>query len=323
MIGLEKESRSWSWARSIEQASLCANSVALVYGARLFDRVGKGIRGAPRDALVADIAPSELRGRAFGLRQSLDTVGAFLGPALAILLMWLTHNDFRAVFWLATIPGLLSVAILYIGVHEREPQGRTPNGRRIEFSDIKKFRLNFWLVAGAGAFFQLARFSEAFLVFRAKDFGLSLELTPLVLIAMNVVYALSSYPIGHFSDNVKREWFLFFGFAILFLSDLALGLGDGLPIAFLGIALWGLHMGFTQGTLAALVADNCPPELRGTAYGLFNLLSALALFLASTIAGMLWDKVGGRATFLTGAGISILSLVIFLAATRLVRPKPV
>lgn len=293
-----------------------ANSVTLFYGARIFDRIGKGIRGAPRDALVADIAPPELRGRAFGLRQSLDTVGAFLGPIFAIILMWATQNNYRTVFWVATIPGLLSVAVLLMGVHERESQNPISNGRKLKFRDVKKFHAAFWLVAGAGAVFQLARFSEAFLILRAKDLGLGLEFAPAVLIIMNIVYALSSYPIGHLSDRVKREWFLLAGLLVLCLSDLVLGFGSSLFSVFLGIALWGLHMGLTQGTLAALVADNCPPELRGTAYGLFNLLSAVALLLASSIAGVLWDKVGAKSTFMTGAGFSLLSFLIYLVATR-------
>ena len=298
-----------------------ANSITLVYGARLFDRIGKGIRGAPRDALVADIAPPELRGRAFGLRQSLDTIGAFIGPVLAIVLMWFTENNYRFVFWVATIPGIMSVVVLLRGVHEREERSPSLNERRLEFRDIKKFKSAFWLVAGAGAIFQLARFSEAFLILRAKDFGLGLEFAPLVLIVMNIVYALSSYPIGYLSDSVKREWFLFAGLLVLCLSDFALGLGSDLVSIFLGIALWGLHMGLTQGILAALVADNCLPELRGTAYGLFNLLSALALLLASTIAGILWDSVGGRATFIAGAGFSLFSLLVYFAATRFVNRK--
>jgi MFS family permease len=289
-----------------------ANSVGLVYGARLFDRVGKGIRGAPRDALVADIAPPEMRGRAFGLRQSLDTVGAFLGPALAILLMALTHNNYRIVFWLATIPGLLAVVILFTAVRERESHSPAGLGRRIQWKDLRSFSQNFWLVAGAGAVFQLARFSEAFLILRAKDLGLGLEFSPLVLIVMNMVYALSSYPVGYLSDHMRREWFLFAGLILLFFSDLALAFGTGLPMVFLGIALWGLHMGFTQGILTALVADHCPTVLRGTAYGLFNLLSALALLLASAIAGILWDANGGQATFFAGGAAAALSLVVFL-----------
>lgn len=297
-----------------------AGTMPVIYGARLFDRIGKGIRGAPRDAMVADIAPPELRGKAFGLRQSLDTIGAFLGPLFAILLMDLTGDNYRLVFWLATIPGLLSVGTLFLGVKEEKGKKESSN-RRMEMKDIKEFKISFWFVAGAGAIFQLARFSEAFLILRAKDLGLSLHLAPLVLIAMNIVYSLSAYPIGHFSDKIRREWFLVSGLVVLLLSDLALGFAQGLPMAFVGIALWGLHMGLTQGTLAALVADTCTPDRRGTAYGLFNLFSAVALLLASTVAGVLWDQAGAKLTFLVGGGLSVLSLLVFLS-TRSFWSKP-
>ncbi len=226
-----------------------AGTVPIVYGARLLDRIGKGIRGAPRDALVADLAPRKLRGRAFGLRQSLDTVGAFLGPLVAILLMHLTQDDYRLVFWIATIPGVLSVGILLFGVKEEEKDHKQVPKRRIHIKDIKQFQISFWFVAGVGALFQLARFSEAFLILRAKDLGLALHLAPLVLIVMNIVYALSAYPIGHLSDRVRREWLLLIGIAVLCISDLILGMARGLLVTFLGVALWGLHLGFTQGTL--------------------------------------------------------------------------
>lgn len=291
-----------------------AGSVPLVFGARLFDRMGKGIRGAPRDALVADLAPPEIRGRAFGLRQSLDTVGAFLGPMLAISLMWLTQDDYRAVFWVATIPGLISVAVLLFGVHEKGGERKESLNRRIRFEDLKEFQSSFWFVAAAGALFQLARFSEAFLILRAKDFGLSLSLAPLVLIIMNITYAVSAYPAGHWSDRVQRQWFLFAGLFVLCLSDLALGFAGSLSAVLAGVMLWGLHMGLTQGTLAALVADTCTPERRGTAYGIFNLFSAVALLLASVVAGILWDQVGPKATFLAGAAFSFLSVLVFLFA---------
>lgn len=293
-----------------------AGSVSIVFGARLFDRIGKGIRGAPRDALVADIAPPELRGRAFGLRQSLDTIGAFLGPMLAIALMALTQNDFRTIFWLATIPGVLSVCVLLFGVRE-EKTDRKEAVRRIQFEDLKELPSSFWLVAGAGALFQLARFSEAFLILRAQDLGLGLELAPLVLIVMNIVYALSSYPVGHLSDRMRREWFLLWGILVLAFSDLALGFADGPYIAFLGVVLWGLHMGLTQGTLAALVADTCGSYLRGTAYGVFNLFSAISLLFASIVAGFLWDRFGAKITFFFGAGFSILSLLALLSTSPL------
>jgi MFS family permease len=293
-----------------------SNSVGIFYSARLFDRFGKGIRGAPRDALVADIAPPELRGKAFGLRQSLDTVGAFVGPALAIALMWLTQDNYRLIFWLATIPGLISVGILFFGVQEPEVRSSSGAAKRLRLQDFGKFNSAFWFVSIAGAVFQLARFSEAFLILRAKELGLALALSPLVLIVMNVVYALSAYPIGALSDRVKREWFLLLGLLILFIGDLILGFGDSLFSIFIGIILWGLHMGLTQGTLTALVADHCRPELRGTAYGLFNLLSAAALLIASLVAGLMWDEIGSRATFMVGAGFSLLSFIIYFLAIK-------
>lgn len=290
-----------------------ALTVPGVYAARILDRVGKGIRGAPRDAMVADLAPPELRGRAFGLRQSLDTVGAFLGPILAIVLMRCLDGDFRKVFWLATIPGLIAVSILLFGVQEETALAKPkPSDRRIKVEDIKKFPKAFWIVVGAGMLFHLARFSEAFLILRANDLGLTLTMAPLVLIVMNIVYSLSALPIGYLSDRFPREWFLGFGLFVLVLADLTLGLGNDLTSTFWGIGLWGLHLGLTQGTLAALVADTCDPDRRGTAYGLFNLFSAVSLLLASSIAGVLWDQKGANWTFLIGAGFSLISLIVLL-----------
>lgn len=283
----------------------------LVLGARLFDRTGKGIRGAPRDALVADTAPPELRGAAFGLRQSLDTVGAFLGPLLAILLMSLTSGNYRLIFWLAVIPGVLAVLVLIFGVKEPETKHASTQ-KRLSWSAVREFKSSFWIVIFAGAVFQLARFSEAFLILRAQNLGLALALAPAVLVAMNVVYALSAYPIGWLSDRIRREWLLAAGLFTLVLADLFLGLGTGLIHVFLGILLWGLHMGFTQGILAALVADTSPAEMRGTAYGLFNLFSAVALLLASGIAGILWDQFGPTTTFLVSGTLAIVGLLLFI-----------
>lgn len=293
-----------------------APSVAFVFGARLFDRTGKGIRGAPRDALVADLAPQALRGRAFGLRQSLDTVGAFVGPALAIALMAWTGDDYRTVFWVATIPGLLAVLLLWLGVEEpeRQPTGAPP--KRLEWKQALTFPRAFWAVALAGALFQLARFSEAFLVLRAKDVGLPLAWSPLVLVIANVASALTSYPAGHLSDRFGRKGFLLLGMLCLVVSDVLLALAPGLPLVLAGIVVWGLHTGFSQGILAALVADACPAERRGTAYGVFSLCSALALLLASVVAGTLWERFGPRATFLAGAAFCFWSAVGLLATRR-------
>lgn len=298
-----------------------APTIAVVYGARLFDRMGKGIRGAPRDALVADLAPKELRGRAFGLRQSLDTVGAFLGPLLAIALMYLFNNNYRIVFGLATIPGLICLGILVFGVKEKEKNKEDSVNQRIHLNDLKKFSIPFWFVVGVGVLFQLARFSEAFLILRVKDFGLDLSLVPLVLIVMNIVYSLSAYPFGFMSDFVQREWFLIGGLIVLCLSDFILGMATSLPISFLGIVLWGLHLGLTQGVLTTLVADTCDSGLRGTGYGIFNLFSAVTLLFASILAGYLWDHLGAEYTFVVGGGFSLASLILLLISIPLWR-KP-
>lgn len=281
----------------------------MVFGARLFDRTGKGIRGAPRDALVADTAPPELRGEAFGLRQSLDTVGAFIGPLIAILLMELTGGNYRLIFWLAVVPGVLSVIVLLFGVKESEPKEGT-NRRRLSWASTKEFRQEFWVVIGIAAVSQMARFSEAFLILRAQNLGLSLSLSPVVLVAMNIVYALFAYPVGWLSDRVRREKLILVGFFILGVADLFLALGPNLVFIFGGIVLWGLHMGMTQGVLAAIVADHSPSDLKGTAFGLFNLFSAIALLLASGVAGVLWDSYGPKITFLTSAILATLGVIL-------------
>jgi len=297
-----------------------AQSLETLVAARFLDRVGKGIRGAPRDALVADLAPAELRGAAFGLRQSLDTVGAFLGPAVAILLMWRSHDDFKLVFWVAVLPAFLAVALLLAAVAE---PARSANLRRPRFplhiDELKRLSGTFWLVALTAALFSLARFSEAFLILRARDAGLPIALSPLVLVAMNVVYALSAYPAGAFTDGRSRLAPLAAGVLLLIGADLALAAPYGGLAVALGVALWGLHMGLTQGLLATLVADVAAPELRGTAFGLYNLVGGVATLLASLLAGALWDSYGAAATFLASAGFALLALAA-LALTHRIAP---
>ena len=294
-----------------------AQGSGMVMVARLIDRTGKGIRGAPRDALVADLAPPAVRGAAFGLRQSLDTVGAFLGPALAILLMLAWANDFRAVFAVAVIPAVLSVALLFFGV--REPADRqTARRPALQWSSLSALGPACWQVIGIGAIFSLARFSEAFLVLRAQQGGLAMAFTPLVLIVMNVVYALMAYPFGKLSDRVSHRRLLMAGLLVLIGADAALAMGDAQAWLWTGIALWGLHMGMTQGLLAAMIADTAPAHLRGTAYGFFNLTSGVALLVASALAGWLWDGFGAAATFIAGAGLSGATLIglMILGASR-------
>ena len=286
-----------------------ATTTGMVLTARLTDRIGKGIRGAPRDALVADLAPPGMRGAAFGLRQSLDTVGAFLGPLLAMGLMLLWANDFRAIFWVAVVPGFLSVALLLFGV--KEPEAAPTAGKRpnpISRANLRRLPAAYWRVVAIGAVFTLARFSEAFLLLRAIDFGVPLAFTPLVLIAMNVVYSLGAYPFGKLSDRVSHTALLGWGLVVLIAADVLLATSGHVALLWAGVALWGLHMAMTQGLLAAMVAGTAPADLRGTAFGFFNLLSGLALLVASTVAGVLWDQFGAAVTFAVGAVFSLLAL---------------
>lgn len=285
-----------------------ATTSGLVLAARLVDRVGKGLRGAPRDALVSELAPPDVRGAAFGLRQALDTVGAFLGPLVAIGLMLLWANDFQAVFWVAVIPGVLSVALLAFGVREPERPPGTPRVNPIRRESLRQLESAYWWVVGLGALFTLARFSEAFLVLRAQQGGLAIAWTPLVLIFMNVVFSAGAYPFGRLADRVSHRKLLALGLAVLVAADLALAAAGSGPLLWAGVALWGLHMAMTQGLLATMVAATSPPALRGTAFGVFNLASGLALLVASGLAGLLWDRVGPASTFLAGACISLAAL---------------
>jgi MFS family permease len=291
-----------------------ATTVGWLMGARFVDRIGKGIRGAPRDALVADLAPDHLRGACFGLRQALDTVGAFLGPLLAVLIMWTSANRFRLVFWVAVLPAFLSLALIVIAV--REPR-RAPATRQVRFplhrDELARLGRDYWLVIAIALVFSLARFSEAFLVLRARAVGLPLMLIPLVLVVMNVVYAAGAYPAGVLSDRGSRRRVLSIGLVVLVLADLMLAFAPGIAGALGGAALWGLHLAFTQGLLATLIADSAPSELRGTAFGVFNLLTGVALLAASIVAGRLWDTVGARGTFVVGAVLAALALLGLLA----------
>ncbi|MGB6102953.1 MAG: MFS transporter [Pusillimonas sp.] len=299
-----------------------AGTLDWLIGARFVDRIGKGIRGAPRDALVADITPPELRGAAYGLRQTLDTIGAFMGPLLAIGLMWLTANHFQTVFWVAVVPAFLAVAVLLVFV--REPQKPAIARPRAPLSRAAMARLgtDYWWVTGVGIVFTLARFSEAFLLLRAGEAGLAPMWAPIVLVLMGIAFSLSAYPAGALSDRVSRVAVLAVGMACLIGADLVLAFIPGLGGLTLGVVLWGLHMGFTQGLFSALIADSAPPELRGTAFGVFHLLTGLALLLASVIAGALWDALGYQGTFISGAAFAVAALLGLPALQRKLAAKP-
>lgn len=293
-----------------------APSAGFVLAARLTDRVGKGIRGAPRDALVADITPVEMRGAAFGLRQSLDTAGAFLGPLLGIGLMLLWANDFRAVFWVAIIPGALAVALLFFGVQEPERARSETRVNPIRRANLRRLSAAYWRVVGIGALLMLARVSEAFLILRAVERGLPAAYAPLVLVALNLAFALSAYPFGKLSDRKSHTQLLGWGLVILMGADLLLACSSHWSGIWAGIVLWGLHMGMTQGLLARMVADSAPPDLRGTAYGFFNLASGIALLVAGALAGLLWDQFGAPAAFLAGAAFSAAALGLILPGAK-------
>ncbi len=278
-----------------------ASGVGLIVTARFVDRIGKGIRGAPRDALIADITPVELRGRAYGLRQALDSVGAFLGPLIALGLLAGLAWSVTAAFWIAVIPAAL--AVLAIAVFVREPEFVATPVRRVPLSRTELARLPaaFWRVVLFAGVLTLARFSDAFLVLRAQSVGTPVAWIPVVMIVMNVVYAGAAYPAGVAADRMSRRALLGWGVALLIAADVVLAFADALPVVMAGVVLWGFHMAITNGLLSALVADCAPPDLRGTAFGVFHLASGVFLLLASGLAGMLWSTFGPGATFAAGA----------------------
>lgn len=297
-----------------------APTAPVVLAARFSDRIGKGIRGAPRDAMIGDLVRTGQRGAAYGLRQALDSAGSFTGPLIAIALMTALRENFRLIFWLAVIPGSISVLILMMGV--REPVARGSIRRAaIKLSDLNGIGTNYWLVVGLGVVLTLARFSEAFLILRAQNAGLSLALAPLVLVVMNIVYSFSAYPLGRLSDRIDRHRMLALGFATLIAADIVLAAAPDVPVVLAGVALWGLHMGMTQGLLSALVADEAPSHLRATAFGVFNFASGFALLLASLVAGLLWEQMGPPATFIAGAmftaaGLSMLFVTSWFRSAK-------
>lgn len=285
-----------------------ATTVGWVIAARFIDRIGKGVRDAPRDALIADLAPLDLRGASFGLRQSLDTVGAFIGPLAAIALMALSADNFRLVFWIAVVPAFIALCVMVFAV--KEPSRHAADTRpRLRLADAKRLSGRFWAVVGVATILTLARFSEAFLILRSQNVGLAVALAPSVMVVMNIVYALAAYPAGALSDRIGRGGLLAVGIACLIAADLILALSATIALVMTGVVFWGLHMALTQGLFASLVADTAPENLRGTAFGIFNFAGGIAMLVASILAGGLWDAYGPAATFLAGAGFTSAALI--------------
>jgi MFS family permease len=289
-----------------------AHTLGWIVTARFADRVGKGIRGAPRDALIADITPADLRGASFGLRQALDTVGGIGGPLLALVAMAYFAGNFRESFWVAVVPAAICVVVLVFGVREPATVGGEGEHPPLRMADAKRFPPHFWIVVAIAAVLTLARFSEAFLVLRAQNVGLRVALVPWVMVIMSTVYALVAYPVGAAADRGHGAKLLWSGMLALILADLALASAATPAIVFIGAALWGLHMGLTQGLLSALVAAAAPADLRGSAFGVFNLASGIALLVASALAGWLWDAYGPRFTFYAGALFTAVALLALL-----------
>ncbi|MCG5076714.1 MFS transporter [Paraburkholderia tagetis] len=297
-----------------------ASTPATVASARLIDRVGKGIRGAPRDALIADIAPPEIQGACFGLRQSMDTVGAFAGPLAAIILMFWFSDHIRTVLWFAVVPAVIAVALILSGV--KEPANASVSRRfrsPLHWRDLREFSRHYWFVVAIGAAFTLTRFSEAFLVLRARQTGMNIAWIPGVMVVMNLTYSVSAYPAGALSDWLDRRILLACGLVLLIAADLVLGASASVITVLPGVALWGLHMGFTQGILAAMVAETAPQTLRGSAFGVFNLASGVCMLLASVVAGWLWDRHGASTMFFAGAALALIPLAMCRFAPRIAK----
>ncbi|MDR3530775.1 MAG: MFS transporter [Rhodopila sp.] len=295
-----------------------ATTIGWVVAARFIDRMGKGIRDAPRDALVADLAPEDVRGASFGLRQALDTVGAFVGPLAAIALMAVSAGNFRFVFWIAVGPAFIALAVMVFLVQEpvrHEAEAKPP----MRITDVRRLSSRFWIVVGVATILALARFSEAFLILRAQNVGIPLALVPAVMVVMNLVYALAAYPAGMLSDRFGRGGPLTVGIVCLIVADLLLALGSTITLLIVGVVFWGLHLALTQGLFASLVADTAPEDLRGTAFGVFNFAGGIAMLAASVLAGGLWDAYGPAATFFAGAGLTAVALIGLVVATN--RPR--
>jgi MFS family permease len=296
-----------------------AHGIDLVITARVSDRIGKGLRGAPRDALIADLSPATIRGAAYGLRQTLDSLGAFIGPLLGIILMFALNNAYRSVFWLALIPGFIAVSILVLFVREPTDHHVVSRPRRLLFSEIGSLSSGFWSILAIGVVFTMARFSEAFLLLRAEKLGLAPHWIPGILLVMSLFYALTAYPAGRLSDRVGRVRLLFIGLLFLIIADVTLALAGHIVWVVVGAALWGIHMGFSQGLFSALVADTASVGLRGTAFGMYGLATGLAILFASVFAGWLWDLHGPRATFFAGAifaGLTFIALLVYQQRRR-------
>jgi len=269
-----------------------AESVSIVFVARLVDRFGKGVRDAPRDALISDLTPSHIRGSGFGLRTALYTMGFVLGPLAAIGLMVASGDNFRLVFAIAVAPAFAAVGILLFAIGEDPAQSSREARFRIRLSHLSRLPAAFWWSISVASLLSLARYSPAFLVLKASDVGIDPAFVPLILVFTHTVFSAAAYPFGALADRVDHRLQLALAVAVLLAADLVLAAGGTMVTAFLGASLWGLQMGVSEGLLSASVANAAPDDLRGTAFGIYQLAFGLAAFGASGTAGALWS-IGG------------------------------
>jgi len=286
-----------------------ATSAPLVMAARFADRIGKGIRGSPRDAMIADETAPEIRGRAFGLRQAMDTIGALLAPIVAIGLMLLLANDIRLVFWIAVLPAAASFLLAWLALREPE-QALAPLKRSPFFAGFRQLDKDTKRLLAVGFLFGLARFSEGFLILKGLEVGLSETWSPLTLAVFNLAYVALAYPAGALSDRMSPRSILMAGIAVLVAGDLVLAGSGTLAGVVLGAGLWGAHMALTQGIFSRMIADSAPEALRATSFGAFWFVSGAAGLLASLGAGLLWDRDGSSAIFLTSAAVAAAALAM-------------
>jgi MFS family permease len=287
-----------------------APNVFWVFVGRFADRVGKGIRVAPRNALVADATPPQHRGAAYGLRQSLDTIGAFSGPLLATLFLALGQG-YRTIFWISLIPALIGVALLIIGVREpaRSPK---PSQNPLQWAVLRELGHGYWILAIAALLFNLGNSSDAFLLLRAQQSGIAPTFVPLAFVVMNFTYGISAYPIGILSDRIGRYGLLIASFLVFALVYLGFAFAQFPWQVWMLLGCYGIYLGMSQGVLLAIVADQVPAESRGTAFGMINLLIGMALLPASLMAGILWQQVSPQATFLLGSGFALAAALLLL-----------
>jgi MFS family permease len=299
---------------------LATNAVTLM-AARFADRIGKGIRGSPRDAMVADETPPEIRGRAFGLRQALDTVGALIAPLVAVGLMALFADRIRLVYWIAILPAACSFLLAWLALREPK-QLNAPIKTSPFFSGFRELTKPTKRLLAVGFLFTLARFSEAFLILKGLEIGLSETLSPLTLALFNLAYVILAYPAGSLSDRMSPKTILLAGMAALVAGNLVLAKTDTLPWLVAGVTLWGAHMALTQGIFSRMIADSAPDHLRATSFGAFWFVSGIGGLLASLGAGLLWDREGSSATFLTSAGVAAMAIAMLSLLDEEPRASP-